>query len=313
MPGDESQDLAYTRIDSILERHPTLNKVIIRIGTNDSNGSVPYPSGVDCQGSACLNTFKGNLNVLINKIGLDPNDVWVALVPPAFNPDGTPNTARNSEIQEYNQIINKLDLHPLSGYQVGPDFFKFYYDSSSNPIKNLSSLFGNKVHPDAFGHVLDAYQLHNSIDPLHSYSLPMFLTGLSPLAYKQNLLGVGNQYYKDRTYTLTSIPSELTGENIIWIMTYNDDKNNTSPSFLQFNIPQSSTVYVAYDSRASSLPKWLQNNFGSAGFQIGVSESMGHFNVYKKSFSAGSVVLGGNMADGASGASSNYIVIVKKN
>ena len=96
-------------------------------------------------------------------------------------------------------------------------------------------------------------------------------------------------------------------------MTKDDDNNNTSDSFLQFTIPQSSTVYVAYDSRASSIPTWL-SGFTKTALAISVSDTaLDHFDVYSKSFSPGSVVLGGNMASGASGASTNYIVIVKQN
>ena len=37
----------------------------------------------------------------------------------------------------------------------------------------------------------------------------------------------------------------------------------------------------------------------------------GHYDVFKQAFSAGTVVLGGNLASGAVGAQSNYTVIVQ--
>jgi hypothetical protein len=238
----------------------------------------------------------------------------VALIPPVFNYDGTPNTARNDIIQEYNTVISQADSNPLSDYDVGPDIYGFYLDLSVSPQKILSSLFSDRLHPNGLGHKLDAYNLHNAINPGDPFPLPLFLQSLSPLAYKQNLLGVGNQYYLDRTYTLTYIPAELTGENIVWIMTKNDDQNNTSSSYLQFNLSQNCTVYVAYDSREITLPYWLADNFSPTGLQIGVSDIMGHFDVYaSNSLLSGTVILGGNMASGASGASTNYIVIVKQN
>ena len=313
VPGDHSTDLVNKRIDSILERHPGMNKVIIRIGTNDSGGSMPYPSGLglDCSGSGCNNTFKGNLKTVMGKLG--SKSIVVTLIPPSWNSDGTPNTTRNGIIQEYNTVISKADSNSLTGYNVGPDIYGFYLDLSATPQKILSSLFTDILHPDGLGHELDAYNLYNAINPGSPFPLPLFLQSLSPLGYKQNLLGVGNQYYLDRTYTLTSIPSALAGENILWIMTKDDDNNNTSDSFLQFTIPQSSTVYVAYDSRASSIPTWL-SGFTKTALAIGVSDTaLDHFDVYSKSFSPGSVVLGGNMASGAAGSGTNYIVIVKKN
>jgi lysophospholipase L1-like esterase len=314
VPGDDSYDLAYKRIDSIKERHPEMNNVVVRIGTNDSSGTLGRPSGLNCDISTdCLNTFKGNLNVLLNKLGttIGATNIVVTLIPPVFNYDGTPNTARNSIIQDYNTIIRKLDSKPLSGYQVGFDFFGFYF--SSSPPKNLSSLFNDRLHPGPLGHVLDAYNLHNDINPGSPFALPLFLQSLSPLAYKQSLLGVGDLYYLDRSYTLTSIPPDLMGENVLWVKTKNGDKYNTSPSFLQFEISQNVTVYVAYDSRASSIPTWL-SGFTKTALTIGVSDTgLGHFDVYSKSFSPGSVVLGGNMASGAVGSKTNYIVVVKKN
>ena len=134
---------------------------------------------------------------------------------------------------------------------------------------------------------------------------------ISPSDYKPKRLLLGDQYYLDRTFILTSIPSELAigGEN--WIKTKNTDKYNSSPSFLQFNVSQNSTVYVGYDSRATSLPNWLAPpNFALTPLTVGVTDSgMGHFNVYEKTFPPGTVVLGGNLASGASGVYSNYIVI----
>ncbi|OPX33584.1 MAG: hypothetical protein B1H11_12265 [Desulfobacteraceae bacterium 4484_190.1] len=71
----------------------------------------------------------------------------------------------------------------------------------------------------------------------------------------------GDEYYLDRDYYLTSIPSDLATGGEQWIKTENDDKGNTYASFLKFSIPQTSTVYVAYDSRATCLPDWLNDNY----------------------------------------------------
>ncbi|MBT8439452.1 MAG: DUF1080 domain-containing protein, partial [Gammaproteobacteria bacterium] len=142
---------------------------------------------------------------------------------------------------------------------------------------------------------------------------PFGASDITPPGYTVTNLDVGDEYYLDRTYTLTSIPPELATGTEQWIKTANDDKTNTNSSnFLQFTISQDSTVYVAYDSRATSLPNWLSANFTLTSLTIGVTDDgMGLFNVYKNDFSAGTISLGGNRAVPASGASSNYIVIVK--
>ncbi len=134
---------------------------------------------------------------------------------------------------------------------------------------------------------------------------------ISPSNYSVACLNVGDEYYLDRSYNLTSIPAELDTGSEEWIMTDNDDKYMTSSSFLEFTISQDSTVYVAYDSRATSLPDWLENGFAPTSRAIVVTDhKMGHFDVYQGNYSAGTVTLGGNKATGAANARSNYIVIV---
>jgi hypothetical protein len=141
---------------------------------------------------------------------------------------------------------------------------------------------------------------------------PSEINVLTPTTYAVADLDVGGDtYYLDRTYTLTSIPTGLSTGTEEWIKTRNDDKNLTSEVFLTFTISHNATVYVAYDSRATRLPSWLSNGFKLTSMTIGVSEEMGHFKVYQHDFPAGTVSLGGNMASGAVGASSNYIVVVK--
>ena len=68
---------------------------------------------------------------------------------------------------------------------------------------------------------------------------------------------VGDTYYLDRNYILTSIPAELAVGGEKWIMPYNDDKVITADPYLEFTVSTDSTVYIGYDSRATSLPDWL--------------------------------------------------------
>jgi len=134
----------------------------------------------------------------------------------------------------------------------------------------------------------------------------------SPSGYMPAKLQVGNRYYLDRVYTLTSIPPGLALGGEEWIMTRNGDKGNTSDSFLEFTIEQDCIVYVAYDRRATFLPSWLANKFVQTSLSISVADAaMDRFGVFKKSFSAGTVSLGGNLSSGAAGAGSNYVVIVQ--
>ena len=129
--------------------------------------------------------------------------------------------------------------------------------------------------------------------------------------YRAERLAVGSSYYIDRGYQITNIPSGF--EGLTWIKTANDNKGATASSFLSFDINVDAWVYVAYDHRGTSLPEWLRS-FTPLGQGIGVSDGgASPLRLYGKQFSAGRVTLGGNQAQGAFGASSNYVVLLKAN
>jgi predicted secreted protein len=156
----------------------------------------------------------------------------------------------------------------------------------------------------------DTAEISIVVSPYTEASLVEMLT---PSNYSISRLEVGDAYYLDRTYTLTSVPSELSTGLEAWIRTRNNDKKNTSDSFLKLVINLDSTVYIGYDSRATSIPNWLSTNFEPTDMAIGNSESMGHFNVYKQILPADTISVGGNLARGAMGVSSNYIIVVQPN
>ncbi len=127
--------------------------------------------------------------------------------------------------------------------------------------------------------------------------------------YETAELNTGDEYYVDRTYTLTDIPAEYQG--LLWIKTANDDKDSTENNFLTFQVNREASVYVAYDDRATSLPDWLNDEFTATGDSIEVNDvGVNTLNIYEKTFSQGEVALGGNMASGAVGAESMYVVIL---
>ena len=128
------------------------------------------------------------------------------------------------------------------------------------------------------------------------------------LKFGQDLLAVGMPYYTDRDYVLTSVPLPYQGMKTI--TTPNDERSWTDVSdYLKFTMPRNGTVYVAYDSRATSLPFWLRS-FTDTGDAVFTSLStQPSLKVYRKSFLAGDCVnIGGNKAAGYGGDYSNYIV-----
>jgi hypothetical protein len=137
------------------------------------------------------------------------------------------------------------------------------------------------------------------------------ITATTGKKYQLSKLTTGAVYYIDRTYNITSAPSYLV--NAPLIQTANDDKINKSSSLISFNLNRATTVYVAYDPRATTLPTWLQG-WKKLTDKVGINDpKISSFNLYSKDFPAGQVTLGGNMTGAATGALCQYIVIAKTN
>jgi lysophospholipase L1-like esterase len=279
--GDESKDVLDNRINSVLERHPGANRMLILLGTNDSRVGIEREN------------YRQNMQTLVNRIVADGKEAIVALVPSRFEADGNPDIDRNQTIREYNDAILELNYT-----EVGPDFYDYFLGQG----KNRSSLFTDSVHPNGLGYAVMAYLWNNSLTGNSTF--PFIVESLDPLKYKQNLLEEGDKYYIDENYVLTDIPAEL--ESGLWIMTANADGISADSDFLSFNIDRNVSVYVAYDGNASMLPDWL-STFADTGLQVGTTN--GSLNLYSRDYASGPISLGGNMAGGGTGPS-NYIVIV---
>jgi hypothetical protein len=135
------------------------------------------------------------------------------------------------------------------------------------------------------------------------------LSALSSQAYRvAEGLSAGDPVYIDRSYTYTGVPAEVDGAH--YVITANDDKTRSEPSFLTFTVNRDVTVYVAYDSRAGTLPGWLRS-WSDAGKTLGNTDVA--LDLYSRGFVAGPVTLGANFASGAEGAASNYTVAIVGN
>lgn len=114
-------------------------------------------------------------------------------------------------------------------------------------------------------------------------------------------MATGQVIYTDRAYTFSSLPAAA--QNQTYIRTANDDKANTSASFLTFTLSQNATVYVAHDDRITAKPAWM-SGFVDSGLNVVTTDAT--LSLYQKSFTAGTVTLGGNTG----GSFSMYSVIV---
>ncbi len=120
----------------------------------------------------------------------------------------------------------------------------------------------------------------------------------------QSNLQVGDITYGDRMFKFVQIPQSLAGSE--WIRTACDSKMYSSEE-ASFTAKSDISVYVALDTRVTSIPAWL-GSWIKTGESLSTDNSVA-YNLYKMDFSAGSsVVLGTN---GASSSVVNYTVIVK--
>ena len=120
------------------------------------------------------------------------------------------------------------------------------------------------------------------------------ITELRPSNYGLTPLGVGERYYIDRVYTLASFPSVLDGG--LLVVTANDDKLARGERFMSFVITRAATLYVGFDRRAQRFPYWL-DEWEAVNGRIEVEgDAMRFFEIYRRDFPAGRVVLGGNSA-----------------
>ena len=137
------------------------------------------------------------------------------------------------------------------------------------------------------------------------------ITELRPSNYGLTTLGVGKRYYIDRAYTLTSFPSVLDGGFLV--RTANDDKLALGEGFLSLRLARAATIYVGFDRRARRLPYWLDEWEAVKGRVEVEGDAMRFFELYRREFPAGRVVLGGNSAAGGDWGdegTSQYIVMV---
>ena len=308
--GDESVDASDLRITSILQRNSNANRALVLLGTNDATAQIP--SGLGCSGASCNGTYKGNMQSLVNQINAAGLDTRVALLPPIFGNGGVPfadpaTAGRNTNyIERYNSVV----LNELSNRQVGPDLYGYFLGSGTNRF----SLFYDTLHPNSLGYAVIAQMWLNSLTNTN-YPLPFVLDNVIPSTtspyFKQNILEVGDKYYIDQDYTLTSIPNELAEGR--WLMTTNGGKFNTSTNYVSFSVDRPVTVYIAYDAGATTPPDWM-SGFTDTGLSLLTSDPLSPtLTLFSQTFSSGPITLGGNLQGAASGANSNYVPIVVEN
>ncbi len=319
IPGERSDGLLIDRLPSILERHRgTANLAFLQIGTNDANRDELDP-GLGCSNAACDGTFKGYVRDTVLTLRGDGIEPYLARIPPIFgrvgrNPYTDPFAAGlpNERVIAYNQAIDEVVGEFGTG--DGPDFFDFFLGDGENRI----SLIDDNIHPNALGYRLMAWLWHQSVRPGGEGPRPLVLENIcvrttngtcrNPLLYKQNILEPGNPYYVDRDVVVTDIPAVL--EEGVFLSTENDHKTVSRTDYLEFTVDRDVDVYVAFPPNSTTVPGWM-GGFVDTGESLGVSAGTPTLSLYRATYGAGTIVLGGPRAAGVNPVpSNNYIVVV---
>ena len=133
-------------------------------------------------------------------------------------------------------------------------------------------------------------------------------------AYEISKLTVGETFFTDRPYTVTSAPEFLRGAS--FIKPPNNDKAlTTGGNFMTVYLKEPALAYVAYDPRSTQLPAWL-SDWTKTDLTIGTNDPGSPFyEVYTKrvptayfSFYSNQLSIGANLAPPAVGSNMNYLV-----
>jgi len=173
---------------------------------------------------------------------------------------------------------------------------------SGTPASSDTGTTSNIVISVNDGKSLSALPAFNITVTSSSNTDPLAITNTSKANYVWDMLASSNLAYSDRsTITFTSIPAAYMGLHNL--QTKNDDKGATGSTFLTFDVNQSVTVYVGYDTRIPTKPAWL-STWTDTGDDVVTNDTT--LRLFSKSFPAGTITLGGNEGS----AYSMYIVLV---
>ncbi len=161
-----------------------------------------------------------------------------------------------------------------------------------------------------------------AIEPLEEQGKESLFNGLPFSSFVSNIsaasgrryqmgreaVAVGAQLYTDSGTTVMRYPEEL--EGAFYLQTANADRNSSGEGFLSFDLPEASEVFVAHDLRVRNRPDWLVDGFEQLEKRFFRSTAQS-YSVWKASFPAGTVTLGGNTRDGTAADPLNYIVLAR--
>jgi hypothetical protein len=240
---------------------------------------------------------------------------WGDTQPPAIL-SATAISATQVDVQ-FSEPVEEASAEEETNYQIDPGVAVYgaTLDADLTTVHLSTSEHAEGVNYTlTVNNVRDRAASPNTIAPNSSVQyqvvLELVVDDLNKGNYQVAHLDVGDEYYVDRPYTVASLPSIY--QNLTWIKTANDDKYEQSEQFLSFTVNQNVTAYIAYDHRASSPPDWITEHYTATGDAIGVSDTdASPLELWACDFPAGTITMGANLSEGASGAMAMYIVLLR--
>jgi lysophospholipase L1-like esterase len=141
--GDRSEDLD-NKMNSIMERHPGANMMLMMIGTNDARNPVLTNAQYEANVTAAINKM-GDRLILYAK----PMHTYLSDGSWTYNPD------RNGNIEGYNTVVDSI-VAATSGIYAGPDFYN--HASFSSP-----TYYADYLHPNDGGYQIMAAEWHDAV------------------------------------------------------------------------------------------------------------------------------------------------------
>ncbi|MFO7716186.1 GDSL-type esterase/lipase family protein [Desulfosarcina sp.] len=152
--GDLSSDTMLQRIDSILERHPKANGMLLLIGTNDAM-TVPQTDPV---------AFEFNVTQIATVALTELDLVYIALIPPIYDGSGNPRMTPNNQIALFNtRIEQNIVDDPNDNLYLGPDLYNRFENQFATLYTPLDGTPPDGLHPSDAGYQAMASDWHAAL------------------------------------------------------------------------------------------------------------------------------------------------------
>ncbi len=189
---------------------------------------------------------------------------------------------------------HKYNRRPLNAH---PDFYNFWADGDPDGLSVSKLHFTNQDGSRVWTLPYTMTEDYQAPIPWTSDTGPALVQNVRPRqGGDATQWAKGDPVYSDRDIRLTGLPGFL--EGAFGVRTgQSAGRAVRSNQFLRFDLAHEAHVFVAYDPRRSALPGWLEEGFVNTGLQVETDSDPAPLrNLYRVTFPAGEVVLGGNVA-----------------